>query len=97
VDIATKIIQPLCGYAMPPRGFYIQKRNLKMKKESIAMDDNRIMVIAFPNNGEESKRKMEAIKRIINDGSASVLSVDLDEEPDEEDENITFRFAGSED
>ena len=61
------------------------------------MDDSRIMVIAFPDNSEDSKRKMEAIIRIINDGSASVLRVDLDEEPDEEDENITFRFAGNED
>ena len=61
------------------------------------MDDNRIMVIAFPDSSEESKRKMEAIMRLINDGSASVLRMDLDEEPDEEDENITFRFAGKDD
>ena len=61
------------------------------------MDDNRIMIIAFPDSSEDSKRKMEAIIRIINDGSASVLRMDLDEEPDEDDENITFRFAGSED
>ena len=56
------------------------------------MDDSRIMVIAFPDDSEESKRKMETIMRIINDGSASVLMMDLDEE-----ENPTFRFAGKED
>ena len=57
------------------------------------MDDGRIMIIAFPDNGEDSKRKMEAIIRIINDGSASILPM----EPDEEEESITFHFADKED
>ena len=61
------------------------------------MDDSRIMIIAFPDSSEDSKRKMEAIIRIMNDGSASVLTMDLDEELDEDEENITFRFAGNED
>ena len=54
------------------------------------MSDSRIMVIAFPDNSEESKRKMDAIMRIISNGNASVLPM----EPDEEDANITFSFAG---
>ena len=68
-------------------------QDYQRKEVSITMDDSTIMVIAFPDGGEESKRKMETIMRIVSGGSESVLTMDLTEL----DENSTFRVADKED
>jgi hypothetical protein len=64
----------------------------KKEKEIFTMDNSTVMVIAFPDGGEETARKMQAVLRFVNEGYGFVDKPDKDIDP----ANIRFRFADDE-
>ncbi|GHU25722.1 hypothetical protein AGMMS50256_00880 [Betaproteobacteria bacterium] len=61
------------------------------------MDSNKIMVIAFPDSGADTLRKMQLITAFLA-GEAEIILDEPDEDiSDIDPANIRFRFEGDED